>query len=404
MLSFLRENFRWIAGGFLLTYFSSIGQTFFVSASIAEWQARFNLSHGEIGRLYMLATLGSAACLPFVGRIMDVIPAHRVVAGVAPVLAIAALMAGNAVSIPVLVIAIFLLRLFGQGMMTHIALTATGRWFVAERGRAVSLVVLGHQGGEATLPLIFAAVTIAYGHTAGWTSAAVALVAIGLPLIFWSYRVPRIPHGTVSKEVSRSQVAREWERREVLRDPVFWTLLTGVLAPPFIGTTIFYHQNYLTALFAWPPQLYAQGLLVMAMTTVTFALLSGWIIDRVSAKNVLSFFLLPLTAACFALGFAGSEASLFVVMILLGISYGFSSTLFGALWPEIYGTKNLGAIRSVTVSAAVLATAAGPGVTGSLIDYGIELPSQMVFLGFYCLLAVVAMASASAVLRKRSEA
>lgn len=404
MLKFLRENLRWIAGGFLLTYFSSIGQTFFVSASIAEWQARFNLSHGEIGRLYMLATLGSAACLPFVGRIMDVIPAHRVVAGVAPVLAIAALMAGNAISLPMLVIAIFLLRLFGQGMMTHIALTATGRWFVAERGRAVSLVVLGHQGGEATLPLIFAAVTIAYGHIAGWTLAAVALVAIGLPLIFWSYRVPRIPHGTVSQEVSRSPVAREWKRREVLRDPVFWILLTGVLAPPFIGTTIFYHQNYLTALFGWPPQLYAQGLLVMALTTVSFALLSGWIIDRVGAKNVLSFFLLPLTAACFALGFAGSEASLFVVMILLGISYGFSSTLFGALWPEIYGTRNLGAIRSVTVSAAVLATAAGPGVTGSLIDNGIELPSQMIFLGFYCLLAVVAMASASAVLRKRSAA
>lgn len=404
MFNFLRENLRWIAGGFLLTYFSSIGQTFFVSASIAEWQARFNLSHGEIGRLYMLATLGSAACLPFVGRIMDVIPAHRVVAGVAPVLAIAALMAGNAISVPMLVIAIFMLRLFGQGMMTHIALTATGRWFVAERGRAVSLVVLGHQGGEATLPLVFAAVTITYGHTAGWTLAAVALVAIGLPLIFWSYRVPRIPHGTVSTEVSRSPVAREWERREVLRDPVFWIMLTGVLAPPFIGTTIFYHQNYLTTLFAWPPQLYAQGLLVMALTTVTFALLSGWIIDRVGAKNVLPFFLLPLTAACFALAFASSQASLFVVMMLLGISYGFSSTLFGALWPEIYGTKNLGAIRSVTVSAAVLATAAGPGVTGSLIDDGIELPSQMIFLGFYCLLAVVAMASASAVLRKRSQA
>jgi hypothetical protein len=88
-------------------------------------------------------------------------------------------------------------------------------------------------------------------------------------------------------------------------------------------------------------------------------------------------------------------------MVLLGTSYGFSSTLFGALWPEIYGTRNLGAIRSVTVSAAVLATAAGPGVTGTLIDRGIELPTQMVFLGFYCLFAVAAMTTASLVLRAR---
>ena len=65
--------------------------------------------------------------------------------------------------------------------MTHIALTSTGRWFVAERGRAVSLVVLGHQGGEATIPLAFAALTIAYGYRVGWLAAAGALLIVGLP-------------------------------------------------------------------------------------------------------------------------------------------------------------------------------------------------------------------------------
>ena len=153
MLAFLRSNFRWIAGGFTLTYFSSIGQTYFISASVAEWQAAFDLSHGEFGRLYMFATLASAICLPFVGRLVDVVRADHMIALVLPILAVAALLAGYASSIPILVLAIFLLRLFGQGMMTHMALTATGRWFVAARGRAVSLVVLGHQGGEATLPL-----------------------------------------------------------------------------------------------------------------------------------------------------------------------------------------------------------------------------------------------------------
>ncbi|MGB5720221.1 MAG: MFS transporter, partial [Woeseiaceae bacterium] len=150
MFRFLKENYRWIAGGFLLTYFSSFGQTFFVSGSIAEWRAAFDLSHGDFGRLYMLATLASALCLPFAGRLVDVMPVHRLILLVMPVLALATLIAAYAPSIAILVFAIFLLRLFGQGMMTHIALTATGRWFSAQRGRAVSLVVLGHQGGEAT--------------------------------------------------------------------------------------------------------------------------------------------------------------------------------------------------------------------------------------------------------------
>ena len=66
MLEFIRRNFRWIAGGFMLTYFSGFGQTFFISASVSEWQAAFGLTHGEFGRIYMFATLVSALCLPFV--------------------------------------------------------------------------------------------------------------------------------------------------------------------------------------------------------------------------------------------------------------------------------------------------------------------------------------------------
>jgi len=401
MLNFIRNNFRWIAGGFVLTFFSSFGQTYFISASIAEWQATFDLSHGQIGRIYMFATLGSAMCLPFLGRLVDVIPAHRMLVLVIPVLAAAALMAGYASSVLMLITAIFLLRLFGQGMMTHMALTATGRWFSAERGRAVSLVVLGHQGGEATLPLAFSIIAIGYGYQAGWIAGAAALLIVGLPFSYWAYRQPREPHGRDVVTDGSSPVVRSWTRREVMRDPVFWVLLTGVLAPGFIGTTIFYHQNYMAALNDWPPQLFSQSLVVLAMVTVVCALASGSIIDRVGANRVLPFFLLPLSAACFALAISGPAWSLFLVMVLLGISYGISSTLFGSLWPENYGVAYLGSIRAVTVSAMVLATAAGPGLTGTLIDKGIALPTQMNFIGAYCLLATGAMVIASVALRRR---
>ena len=401
MIDFLKANARWIAGGFLLTYFSSFGQTFFVSASIAEWQAAFGLSHGEIGRLYMFATLASAMCLPFVGRLVDVIPEHKTILIVVPVLAGATLLAAYAPSVMVLVVAIFLLRLFGQGMMTHIALTATGRWFAAQRGRAVSLVVLGHQGGEASLPLLFATVSIAFGYQAGWVAGALALLLIGLPFGYWAYRRPREPsHAEMDAHAKKPQV-RQWTRGEVLKDPIFWVLLTGVLAPPFIGTTIFYHQDYMTELNGWPDAFYAQSLSVMALTTVVFALICGALVDRFRASTILPFFLVPLSATCFVLGSGGPPVTLVVAMVLLGISYGFSSTLLGAVWPEIYGTQHLGAIRSVIVSAMVLSTAAGPGATGTLIDQGVALGTQFFWLGIYCLFAALSMGFASLKLVRR---
>ncbi len=401
MLAFLKQNARWIAGGFLLTYFSSFGQTFFISGSISEWRAAFDLSHGEIGRLYMLATLASAICLPWVGRLVDVMPERRVILLVMPVLAAATLIAAYAPSVAVLVLAIFLLRLFGQGMMTHIALTATGRWFAARRGRAVSLVVLGHQGGEATLPLAFATIALAFGYQAGWVASAIVLLALGLPFAWWAYRVPRSPQHTQAEALGGPFPARHWTRREVLADPVFWALLVGVLGPPFIGTTIFYHQDYLTELRGWPPRYFALSLSAAALTTVVFALVSGALIDRYRATAILPFFLLPLAGACFVLGIEGPDGLLFVAMLLVGVAYGLSSTLFGSLWPEVYGTLHLGAIRSLTVSAMVFATAAGPGVTSTLIDRGFPVPRQMTWLGFYCLAAAAAMALASARLRRR---
>jgi len=188
-----------------------------------------------------------------------------------------------------------------------------------------------------------------------------------------------------------------------MRDPVFWVLLIGVLAPGFIGPTVFYHQNYMTTFNNWPPQLFAQSLVAMASTTVVCALATGAVIDRFGANRVLPFFLLPLSAACFAMAISGPAWSLFIVIVLLGISYGISSTLFGSLWPENYGVVYLGSIRSVTVSAMVFATAAGPGLTGTLIDRGITLPAQMKFIGVYCLMAAGAMALVSIILHRRAE-
>lgn len=403
MIAFLKANVRWIGGGFLLTYLSSFGQTFFIAGSVAEWQAAFDLSHGEFGRLYMIATMASAATLPFLGKIVDVWPEHRVILGAAPMLALAMLLAATAPVIPVLVIALYLLRLFGQGMMTHIALTATGRWFAAHRGRAVSLVVLGHQGGEATLPLVFAAIAVLAGFQAGWLAGALVLLVVGMPIAVWAYRVPRTP--TLSAADASGPTAapvRSWTRGEVLADPLFWILLTGVLAPPFISTTIFFHQDYMTSLRDWPPQHFALGLSAMAITTVTVALATGAAIDRFSSKALLPIFLAPLAAASFVAAQPGPTWMLFVFMVLLGVSYGMSSTLFGAVWPEVYGAEHLGAVRSVIVAAMVLATAIGPGLTGTLIDAGVPLPAQLAMMGGYCVVAMAGLTLASVQLRRRN--
>jgi MFS family permease len=399
-LVFLRDNARWLAGGCLLTFFSSFGQTFFISLSAGDVRREYGLSHGDFGLIYMVATLGSALTLPKLGQIVDRHSAQKVALVTMPMLALAAVMMSFSSSVVVLVLSIYMLRLFGQGMMTHNAMTAMARWFSAQRGRAVSVTTLGHNAGEAVFPLLFVLVAGLVGWRNSWLLAAAVLMLFALPVIFGLIAVERAPRA--SDPVSTKPVARDWTRAEVLGDPLFYLLLMGVMAPGFIGTTIFFHQVYLVELRGWSLELFAGSFTFMAAMTITFALIAGQLVDRFSAVSLLPTFLVPLGLSCLALGLLEAQWSVFVFMALLGLSYGFSSTLFGALWPEIYGLKHLGSIRAVMVAILVFATAMGPGLTGYLIDIGIALPAQIVVMGLYCLAMVAVMSVVTRRLRQRS--
>lgn len=399
-LAFLRGNARWIAGGFLLTFFSSFGQTFFISLSAGDIRREYGLSHGDFGMLYMVATLASAFTMPRFGQIVDKYSPRTVTLIIVPMLALASIAMALSQSLLLLVFTIYLLRLFGQGMMTHNALTAMARWFSAQRGRAVSIATLGHNTGEAVFPLIFVAIAAAIGWRNTWLVAAAFLVVVALPLIaglIWQERAPR-----TSDPQPRKAPVRDWTRGEVVRDPLFYMLLLGVMAPGFIGTTIFFHQVYLVELRGWSLEMFASSFTFMASMTVVFALVAGQLVDRFSATALLPSFLLPLSAACLVLASFDGPWSAFAFMGLLGISYGFSSTLFGAVWPEVYGLKHLGAIRALTVAIMVFATAMGPGLTGYLIDLGVSYPLQIAFMGFYCLGACLLMLHVSQRLSRRS--
>lgn len=392
-ICFVRDNARWLAGGFLLLMFSSFGQTFFIGLAGNELRARFDLSGGAFGAIYMVATLASAVTLPWLGRSLDVMPGWKVTRFVMPMLALACLLLAYAPHVAVLVLAIYLLRLFGQGMMTEIAFTEVGRWFVASRGWAMALVTPGLQAGAALLPIAYVLIDQRFGWQAVWIVSALALM-LGWPIVLRLTCVKRVPHANETGRAS-GRIARDWSRAEVIRDPILYLLLAGTLAPSFIGTIIFFHQGYFVALRGYDPLAFAVAFPVMAVSTTVFGFVCGHLVDRFGALRLLPWFLLPLAVASLTAALVTPIWGIYVFMFLLGISNGFTSTLLGALWPEVYGLANLGGIRAITVSAMVLATAIGPFFTGALIDLGLSLPYQLLWMTGWCVAASLALAYAA---------
>jgi len=400
MLFFLKANIRWLAGGFLLLFASAFGQTFFIALSGGEIRAAFGLTHGAFGGLYMAVTLAAAFCLAWIGPVVDRRPVRQVLLFTLPLLALGALGLGLAQSLWFFLPALFLLRFAGQGMLVHIAYTALGRWFASGRGRAISISALGLNTAQAVLPLAFVALAVWLGWRDIWLLAAVVLLLAVLPLAWTLTRVERDPqHGMAAG--TQPQAVRDWTRGQVLRDPVFYVLLLGMLPPAFISNTVFFHQVHLSELRGWGPEVFAAAFPVYAMVTVANLLLAGQLVDRLSARALLPFYLIPFGLGLVLLSLVDAPWSAYGFMALYGVSDGFSLALFGALWPEVYGTRYLGAIRGGIVAMMVLASALGPGLSGALIDLGLGFPGQLAGLGAYCLIVTLPLLAARAKLMRR---
>lgn len=385
-IHFLRDNARWLAGGFLLTLFSSYGQTFYIALSSGGIREELGLSHGDFGWIYMLATLASAATIPFTGKLIDSMRIERYAIFVIVGLALSMLLLAHAHHVAILFIAIAALRMFGQGLMGHTAMTAMGRWFTLTRGKAVSTAALGHQLGESVMPISFVALAAAFGWRDGWSLNAGIVLLCVLPAVYILMRVPREPHPSEKEKIVEGH---QWTRGEVIRDPLFWPLIFVLLGPPVIGTVIFFHQVYLTELRGWALGQFAGSTPVLSIAAIAMTFISGHLIDKYHSAVLLAVMLLFTAIANFALALVPDAWAILVFMAFMGGAFGVYATVFGAIWPELYGTRHLGSIKSMVTSIMVLSTAVGPGLSGWLIDLGISYPVMISVMAGYALLAAV---------------
>lgn len=389
----LRAEIRWLSSGFLLTLYSGFGQTYFIALFAGQLKSELGITDGQFGILYMIGTLASAGLLAMAGKLADTVSIRWLGAGVIAGLALTSAGMAAVNSPLMLAFVLFGLRFFGQGMLTHTAMTAMGRWFNRKRGRAVSIAGLGLPASEGLMPPLAVTVVALIGWRETWLAAAALLLVIAAPLFAVMLKHERHPTLGPARaaDAGPADERHQWTRSEVLRHPLFYALLPGVLAPPFVVTAIFFNQVTLVESKGWTLDWFAATFPVLAGAHVVMALVAGWLIDRFDSRRLAPVYLTALGLATLTLALAREPSSLFTVMAIIGLVLGFSAATSGALWAELYGTAWLGAIRALVTAGVVLATAASPGLVGVLIDAGAALDVQLLFMAAYCLAAALWM-------------
>ncbi len=385
---FLHTHWRELGFGFLLCLTSSFGQTFFISLFGGEIRATFAISDGAWGSLYSAGTIASAVVLIWSGRLVDRLRLAQMSSFVLAGLA-AMCVAMSLVWQPfLLVVVIFGLRQFGQGLSSHTGITAMARRFTSERGRAVSVASLGLTFGEALLPLTVVAVMAVASWRGIWLGCAVLLLA-SIPLARWLVAERHRDAAPGPAATDRIATGVDHTLSQVLREPSLWLRAPALLAPSFVFTGLFLHQVALTEAKGWPMTLWASGYLAFALCSLAATMVSGLLVDRYSARRLVSVFLTPLALACLILWQAQDPIMVFPFMALMGVSAGVTQILLGSLWSELYGVRHIGAIRAFGSATMVLSTGLAPALFGLSMDAGTGLEAIALMSAAYCLAASV---------------
>ena len=381
-MNFILQNARWLAATALLYFCSSFGQTFFISLFAGEIREAFNLSHGDWGFIYSGGTLASAIAMLCFGGYVDKYKISLNIKIVVISLSLICLAMTFVKQVWILPFIIFGLRFFGQGMLIHIPAVAIGKWYGKNKGKALSLSIMGFSIGEATLPVIFVSLFILIGWRNSW------LVGTIINLLS-NERIPNSSQENIIDQVGMG--SKHWKRKEVLKHWVFWSVIIPFLIPPIFSTAFFFNMVHLTEIKNWSLITFTSLFPFYTGMSILTTLISGWILDKFGVEKILPFYLLPMALGLLVFSYSDTYMTAAIGFSFLGMTQGLAMMIGGTFWPVYYGTKNLGSVRSLSTSCMVFGTAIGPAVVGKLLDFSINYNLILLGMSFLAIIASVSL-------------
>ena len=372
-----------IVFGFIFTFFSSFGQSFFLGLFNSSIRDALSITHGQFGSIYALATLLSSIVLVWIGKKIDDVNILKFASYVIIFLSASCFIFSKISSVIFLFVGIFLMRLAGQGLSSHTATTTISRFFEKNRGRALSTGWLGLSLAEFIMPVLIVFLLTFIEWRDIWVSISV-LVLLILPIAtFILVKEVKLDTREESKIEENYKEIKQWKRIEVLKDYRFYIICMTMLAMPWIATGSFVYQSFISSSKEWGPYVIAQSFMAYSILSVITLFISGFLIDKFSSRKLLIYMNIPLLFGTIVLYYFDASLSSFVFFGLVGVTNGLANVLGSSTWAEIYGVKYIGSIKALTTALMVFSTAFGTALFGFLIDIGFSIEQIAVVSGAY---------------------
>ena len=368
----LNLNKKILLFGIIFTFFSSFGQSFFLGLFNPSIRDELNITHGQFGTIYAGATICSSLVLVWFGKKIDEMRIFNYSLIVIGFLFFSSLFFSFINSIYFLVVAIFLMRFSGQGLMSHTSSTTISRYFNRRRGKALSGIWFGLSFAEFFLPILIIFLLSIFSWRIIWQFISIIIIII-LPIVVF-YTVKNLDIESREKNIfdnkNKFRDIRNWKRSEVLKDFKFYIISLNMLAMPWIVTGVFIYQSFIAESKLWGSYIIPQSFMIYSATSIFTLIASGFLVDKFTSRKLIPFMNLPLLFGLIVLYFLDQSYSAYLFFGLMGVSNGLANVLGSSTWAEIYGVRYLGSIKALTTAFMVFSTAFGTALFGLLIDKG----------------------------------
>ncbi|MBD1149960.1 MFS transporter [Pelagibacterales bacterium SAG-MED29] len=385
----LSLNKKVIIYGFIFTFFSSFGQSFFLGLFNAPIRNELGITHGQFGNIYATATIFSSLLLIWVGKKIDEYQIIYYSFFVIILLFLSSLFFSLINSIYFLAVGIFLMRFSGQGLMSHASTTTISRFFERSRGKALSTIWFGLSFAEFILPVLITYLFLIYSWRTVWQGISI-LIILFLPFVVLN-TIRHIKLDSREKDQSQNKKIKikSWRRKDVIKDYRFYIVSLNMLAMPWIATGVFVFQSYIAESKMWNIYTIPKAFMVYSIASIITLFFSGFLVDKFTSRKLIPLMNIPLLLSTFVLFYYEHEISAFIFLGLIGISNGLANVLGSSTWAEIYGVKFIGSIKALTTAFMVFSTAFGTAVFGLLIDNGFTIENIALISGVYIVISLI---------------
>ena len=386
-------NKKIIIFGFIFTFFSSFGQSFFLGLFNAPIRNELGITHGQFGNIYAMATIFSSVLLIWVGKKIDEYQIFYYSFFVVILLFLSSLFFSFINSIFLLAIGIFLMRFSGQGLMSHTSTTTISRFFEKSRGKALSTIWFGLSSAEFILPVFVTYFFVIYSWRNVWQGIAVIIILFLPIVIFNTIRSVKLESREKDQNPKINLKIKSWRRLEVIKDFRFYIVSLNMLAMPWVATGVFVYQSFITDSKMWSIYTIPKAFMIYSITSIITLFFSGFLVDKFTSRKLIPLMNIPLLFAMLVLFYYEQEISAFIFLGLIGVSNGLANVLGSSTWAEIYGVKYIGSIKALTTALMVFSTAFGTAVFGVLIDSGYDIKNIALIAGIYIIVSLALLVS-----------